>query len=649
MGFGDSAGGVLEGFRMANQDLMAKHQQLASDAIAQAQQQHQQQELDNQTTAENNLQSQRSAQNFMQLLGQFKDYQASGGTGAAFAGMLRPLGNSDKNIGDFLDTVKNQGQGQSYLDSVAAAKAQMTADQFKAWNAHNDIILGMRDKMIEHLTTNNPNYLDPNIARNAAELTYPTTPPPGGTQSQGGQNAPSSSVFPNNHQQNASDAVAKASPGGPALGTMTMPSGASSPNISAMWQQMQGQQSPQSTPNVPPQQSSPPAGGVAAPPALGSSPPGAGVPQSMVNPTSPITGDPNAANAGSSMPNDGTQAPNGGTLPPGLPAPAPPPPIQAINPNPYDGISAAFKLKEAAQAQKDEQERLATEIQQRTLDKMNADAPYLNNTARLNNIKLFNEVKAQQAAADQANQLFPLKLKQTQADIGAANASSWTQVQNARTNAARLDFEKVKDAADRADKTGGKMTASEITGAYSNARQLLVLQKDLASQMNANRAAVAAARRYLDPKLNPVPDENAANYAEVMRNKSESNSSITGTYNATTHLDGPSPLDAQYSVLESALGQTQDLLYKNQVILNKIGPQPTNTGGKPDKVYTSPTSGNTIPGAPPGTVGNGKNQLLMPPTPGAKGLAKVSPPTGKVDYSKIPTKDLLQRLIQKVK
>lgn len=581
MAFGDSAGGLLEGFRMANSDLQAKHQQLMNDAISQAQQQHAQQELDQQKTQEDNLNKYRTAQSYGQMLKSFQDYQDSGGTGSRFYGMWSPAAGDDKHMGAFLESIKNQGQSPEYLAAQKALQAQGDAAKVKAQNEQDNAMRVLQEKYLEHQTTLNP-LLDPNVAMRAAQATYPTSG--GGHNSTNGtsgtNSAPSSSVFPNNHQQNASDAVAKASPGGPALGTMTMP--------------------PQSSPVVSPQQVLPPVNGGAAPPASPST--GAGVPQSMVNPTSQITGDQGQAPPGQMQ---GGQGANGIT--PGLPAPAPPQPIQAINPNPYDGISAAFQLKQAAQAQKDEQERIATEIQKATLAKMNAESPYLDNNARYESIKLFNEVKAQQTAADQANQLFPLKLKQAQADIGAANASSWTQVQNARTNAARLAFDKVKDAADRADKTGGKMTASEITGAYSNARQLLVLQKDLASQMNANRAAVATARRYLDPKLNPIPDANAANYAEVMRNKSESNSSITGTYNATTHLSEPSPLDAQYNVLESALGQTQDLIYRNQVILNKIGGRPTSDGGKPDKVFSA-TSGNSLPGF----QGSGAPATVMP-------------------------------------
>lgn len=597
MAFGDSAGGLLEGFRMANQDLQAKHQQLMNDAISQAQQQHAQQELDQQKTQEDNLNKYRTAQSYGQMLKSFQDYQGSGGTGSRFYGMWSPAAGDDKNMGAFLESIKNQGQSPEYIAAQKALQAQGDAAALKAQNEQDNAMRVLQEKYLEHQTTLNPQ-LDPNVAMRAAQATYPTS---GGGQ--GGRQTsapsqtqtPSSSVYPNDHQQNAADAVAKASPGGPALGTMTMP--------------------PQNSPAVPPQQVLPPVNGGAAPPASPST--GAGVPQSMVNPTSQITGDQGQAPPGQMQ---GRQGANGIT--PGLPAPAPPQPIQAINPNPYDGISAAFNLKQAAQAQKDEQERLATQIQAATLAKMNAEAPYLDNNARMDALKKIADVKALQTAADQANQLFPLKLKQTQADINSANSASFSQVLNARTRVAELDYKKVKDAADRADKVNGDMTAGEKTAAYTNATQLLKLQNDLSSKMNENRAAVAAARYYLDPNNIPIPDANSTDYAKVMSQKSDSSASITGTYNAITHQTEPAPLDAQYSMLKTSMGQVHQLMYQNQLILNKIGPQPTSDSGKPDKINTAP-----IPGAPSGTIGNGKSKLLMPIKPGAKGLAKVSAPT----------------------
>lgn len=608
MAFGDSAGGLLEGFRMANSDLQAKHQQLMNDAISQAQQQHAQQELDQQKTQEDNLNHYRTGQNYMQMLGQYKDYQNAGGTGAAFSAMLKPLGSSDKNIAAFLDSVKNQGQGQEYLDAKEAAKAKLTADQVKAQNEQDNAMRTLQEKYLEHQTTLNP-LLDPNVAMRAAQATYPTS---GGGQNgsngtSGTNSAPSSSVFPNNHQQNASDAVAKASPGGPALGTMTMPSGATAPSLSAMWAQMQGQQPPQNSPNVPPQQSLPSAGGVAAQPVPGTSPPGAGLPQSMVNPTSQITGDQGQAPPGQMQ---GGQGANGIT--PGLPAPAPPQPIQAINPNPYDGISAAFNLKQAAQAQKDHQEEVATQIQEETLRQLRERFPGEQVKAKLDAIYKAQQIKIEAQQADQANKLFPGNLAKQNADINASNASSWATVQNAKTNAGRLAFEKTKDALDRADNINGKMSATEITGAYTNARQLLDMKKDFSSQLLANQAAESSARWYLDPKNVAIPAPSDPKYSDVMQKKADANASISGIFDPETQKPGPSPLEAQRNILKYNIDQTQDLIDKTQIILNRIGAaRPTSLGGKPDKVF-DPTKENSLPGAPPGTVGNGKNKLKFP-------------------------------------
>lgn len=607
MGFGDSAGGLLEGFRMANQDLQAKHQQLMNDAISQAQQQHAQQELDQQKTQEDNLNKYRTAQSYGQMLKSFQDYQDSGGTGSRFYGMWSPAAGDDKNMGAFLESIKNQGQSPEYLAAQKALKDQGDAAALKAQNEHDNAMRVLQEKYIEHQTTLNPR-LDPNVAMRAAQATYPTSGASqnGSNGTSGTNSAPSSSVFPNNHQQNASDAVAKASPGGPALGTMTMP--------------------PQNSPVVPPQQVLPPVNGGAAPPASPST--GAGVPQSMINPTAPIDG--------SSAPNGVTSMPNAGTPPQGLPAPAPPQPIQAINPNPYDGISAAFNLKQAAQAQKDEQERIATQIQKAILAKMNAEAPYLDNNARLDAYNKSLEVKAKQTAADQANQLFPLKLKQSQADINAANASSWSQVTNARVNVARQSLERAKFAADQADKRNGEMTGPEKATLYKNAKDMLNLKADLSSQLATNQAAENQARWYLDPNNVSVPDANAPDYAKVMQQKSDALASISGTYNATTHQDEPSPLAAQRNLLKYNIDQTQDLIDKNQMLINQSdGKKPTSNGGKPDKVF-DPTKGNSIPGF----VGNGKTSLRA--LPGVK-------VGGKVDYKSMSTADLLKRLGQKVK
>lgn len=625
MGFGDSAGGLLEGFRMANQDLQAKHQQLMNDAISQAQQQHAQQELDQQKTQEDNLNKYRTAQSYGQMLKSFQDYQDSGGTGSRFYGMWSPAAGDDKNMGAFLESIKNQGQSPEYLAAQKALQAQGDAAKVKAQNEQDNAMRVLQEKYIEHQTTLNP-HLDPNVAMRAAQATYPTS---GGGQNStngtsGTNSAPSSSVFPNNHQQNASDAVAKASPGGPALGTMTMP--------------------PQSSPVVSPQQVLPPVNGGAAPPASPST--GAGVPQSMVNPTSQITGDQGQAPPGQMQ---GGQGANGVT--PGLPAPAPPQPIQAINPNPYDGISAAFNLKQAAQAQKDHQEEVATQIQEETLRQLRERFPGEQVKAKLDAIYKAQQIKIEAQQVDQANKLFPGNLAKQNADINASNASSWATVQNAKTNAGRLAFEKTKDALDRADNINGKMSATEITGAYTNARQLLDMKKDFSSQLLANQAAESSARWYLDPNNVAIPAPSDPKYADVMQKKADANASISGIFDPETQKPGPSPLEAQRNILKYNIDQTQDLIDKTQIILNRVGgAKPTNNGGKPDKVY-DPTKGNSIPGAPPGTQGNGKNSLKFPTNQSipAAGQKLIKAGGGKVDYKSMSTADLLKRLGQKVK
>lgn len=624
MGFGDSGvGGLLEGFRMANSDIANQHAALAQQAIQQAQMQHAQQELDQQKTSEDNLNKYRTAQSYAQMLKSFQDYQGSGGTGARFAGMWTPAAGDDKTMSAFLDSIKNQGQSPEYLAAQKALKDQGDAETLKAKNAQDNATRQMQEKYFEHLTTVLPQ-LNPNTAWQAAQSNFPLSGSPSATPSQGGQSGqpPSSSVYPDDHSQLVSDAIAKASKGGtaaPAPGTMTMPSGASAPSLSAMWQQMQGQQSSplQSSQVVPPQQQLPVNGGTA-PPA--STLPGAGVPQSLVNPTAPITGDQG-------------QMPNPQSAPPqGLPAPAAPSPIQAINPNPYDGISAAFNLKQAAQAQKDEQEELATQIQEETLRQLRERFPGEQAKAKLEAIQKTQAIKIAAQQADQANKLFPLKLSQAQATLNATNQDSWATVTNAKTNAARLAFNEIQDAADRADKiSGGKMTPSQIIAASTNATHLIRLKKDLQSQLTANQAAEATARWYNDPKNVAIPDTNDPNYAKIMKNKSESNSSITGIYDPETQKPGPSPLEAQRIILKDSIDQTDALIKKAQEIINQKGDKkPTDDGGKPTtgmgQNYSRQNASGWTP--PPGTIGNGKSHLLLPPKPGAKGLAKVSPPAG---------------------
>lgn len=625
MGLQGLYSGLMGGIQLQQQ----QHAALVQQAIQQAQQKHQDDELAQQKLSEDHRYQNQIGDNMVALQGHADNLLANGWSGAQIAKAYEPFLPTFSTSGNdwipkYLENLRSMGQSPQYLQDQAAAKAKGdTADaQFKQKAAEN--IAATQQKLYE-------TFLAGGIGRNQA-------------WNQAKQDAaalhPDQSAAPEDHNQLVSDAIQKASgvaPGQSGVSspqTMQMPSGASAPSLSAMWQQMQGQQPSPVSQVVPPQQQLPVNGGTA-PPA--STLPGAGVPQSMVNPTAAITGEGGQG-----------QAPQAQMPPQGLPpAQQPSTPVSRavplITPEGFSGVLPAVASKLAAANQRMELQAQTVQNKKQTYEQNAAFfGPKLANIIQKHDVDA-SSIALHNAQIDALNQMTPARLQYMQ-------QQGLHIIKQDELAGLKYQADQDQRSFNNAVKTGQISTPgmqSQVNNNASNyAKSLLSMQKEQ-EQIKLARASALAT---LDKKITPTPpgdtESNPADWQKYNTAVSNAHNLLTPVYDPQTGESVKSPLDVRVDQLNDGINQIKELQRQNagfQMQANNT--RATSNSGKPQGLgqrYSGQVQVAPVTGVKPMKFPT--NQAIPP-----AGQKLIKAGGGKVDYKSMSTADLLKRLGQKVK
>lgn len=617
--------GVYQGLIGGMDMQMKQHQQLANDAIAKAQQQQSQDNLNQQKVAETNRQQNRIGDNFTALLGHLNALRDTGSTGAeavtSVQNVLPVYGLDNDMAQNFLNSYAKLGQSQAFTDRHKA----MADTDTRATATAQQKVLDERASQINDLT--NKLYTAGNKwedAYPAAVAQYDKNYPvqnAGASPSTGGvATVPGT---PESHQQLANNAIATANAqhlsqsaaSAQPPQTMTMPSGISAPTIGAMLGTIgSGSVLPASPPGIADPshapQNPPAAAGTVPQPALGISPP---------SPSVGMARDINAM----------------GPPAPGAVAPAPPAntPIQIIpKGNMITGISPAFQMKEKRNEQLNVASQIASQYTQERLARLLIDNKYEDAWKQVQAEMAQSRLALVDAQAKKIVDTLP-GLQQAMAD------KHLSMVTNDNLKQQKFAFYQSQVAWNNAVKTGAIISTDEKQKVIKNASNYIVLRTSMKGELTALNQSEAVARYWLDPKQNPPLDPSDPKFPAQQLAKQKAQAAVSPVFDPVTGVQADSPINERRTQLKQGL---QDLEASNTINdkmmqdINHVVPDSNSGKPQPNKGRTAP---NTFPSANAGQVAPNSNAAKLI----TKGTG------GKVDYSKMSTGDIAIRMANKLK